>query len=394
MSQTFTVSDITKMPKLSEWHIYGNEQQGRFVTRKPDEVNLYYLDALTEDVNKKNFKRILDKKQYELKDHLGNVRVAIGDMKIPTGTRGVAPFVVDEKAVNDYYPYGMLISDRSWSSGSSRYGYNGKELDNELKGTGNSLDFGDRMGDPRIGGRFYGLDLLASTYAGHSPYAYAGENPILFIDFDGKGLKQSNKNNILTAKGFFSVIKKIAIEVVNDLYIKSQKLPHLETLDKNGKSTYQVKDIYGNPVTDTEVIQRCVLDFIPLAGKSGTIEKAIINGVERDLVSISSTIYKKHNNFTKTWSTKVIENTKEGFAKFKPDVDVTKIDFDVINNGVKVPNSDFYIKKMDYTIGAANGKETQYVRTYFNTNGDIHSRPISEKDFLDNMKKVNEVNKP
>ena len=53
----------------------------------------------------KNFFRILDKKQYErapevpkavwdnLKDHLGNVRVAIGDMKIPTGTRGLAPFV-------------------------------------------------------------------------------------------------------------------------------------------------------------------------------------------------------------------------------------------------------------------------------------------------------------
>jgi hypothetical protein len=30
MSQTFTVSDISKMPQLSEWHIYGNEQQGRF----------------------------------------------------------------------------------------------------------------------------------------------------------------------------------------------------------------------------------------------------------------------------------------------------------------------------------------------------------------------------
>jgi hypothetical protein len=33
---------------------------------------------------------ILDKKQYELKDHLGNVRVAIGDMKIPTAIRGEA----------------------------------------------------------------------------------------------------------------------------------------------------------------------------------------------------------------------------------------------------------------------------------------------------------------
>ncbi len=100
------------MPKLSEWHIYGNEQQGRFAIKKPDEDPvtdpLYYLDILTTDVINKNFFRILAKKEYELKDHLGNVRVAIGDMKIPTGTRGQAPFVVDEKSVNDYYPYGML----------------------------------------------------------------------------------------------------------------------------------------------------------------------------------------------------------------------------------------------------------------------------------------------
>ncbi len=42
----------------------------------------------------------LDKKEYELKDHLGNVRVTIGDYKIPTATRGQVPFVVDEKSVS------------------------------------------------------------------------------------------------------------------------------------------------------------------------------------------------------------------------------------------------------------------------------------------------------
>ncbi|MCX6146891.1 MAG: hypothetical protein NTW25_06520 [Candidatus Kapabacteria bacterium] len=172
-------------PKLSEWHIYGNEQQGRFTVRKPDAEPLYYLDVLTSDVTNKNFFRILDKKQYELKDHLGNVRVAIGDMKIPTAVRGVAPFVVDEKAVNDYYPYGMLICDRSWSSGSSRYGYNGKENDNELKGTGNSLDFGERVFDPRII-RFPTPDKLKDKFAFQSSYVYAGDSPINSIDKDGK----------------------------------------------------------------------------------------------------------------------------------------------------------------------------------------------------------------
>lgn len=37
-------SGDTKRPKLAEWHVYGNEQQGRFTTRNP-ESTLYYLDA-------------------------------------------------------------------------------------------------------------------------------------------------------------------------------------------------------------------------------------------------------------------------------------------------------------------------------------------------------------
>ncbi len=56
------------MPAVSEWHIYRNEQQGRFAVNKQDKDTitdpLFYLDALTTDVTNKNFFRILDKKQY------------------------------------------------------------------------------------------------------------------------------------------------------------------------------------------------------------------------------------------------------------------------------------------------------------------------------------------
>jgi hypothetical protein len=93
-----------KMPKLAEWHIYRIEKQGRFSVKKPDydpiTDSLYYLDVLKSDVTNMNFFRILDKKQYELKDLLGNVRVAIGDMKIPTAIRGEAPFVAYSSKVH------------------------------------------------------------------------------------------------------------------------------------------------------------------------------------------------------------------------------------------------------------------------------------------------------
>ena len=46
---------------------------------------------------------------------------------------------------------------RTFSSSSYRYGFNGKENDNEVKGNGNQQDYGMRIYDPRLG-RFLSID--------------------------------------------------------------------------------------------------------------------------------------------------------------------------------------------------------------------------------------------
>ncbi len=66
-----------------------------------------------------------------------------------------------------------------------RFGFNGKENDNEVKGIGNSIDFGDRIYDPRLG-RWLSIDPLQKKYPYLSPYIFAGNNPIKFVDYDGK----------------------------------------------------------------------------------------------------------------------------------------------------------------------------------------------------------------
>ncbi len=67
-----------------------------------------------------------------------------------------------------------------------RYGFQGQEKDDEVKGRGNSYDFGARMHDPRIG-RFFSRDPLFAVYLDWSPYVFAGNNPIVFIDDNGEG---------------------------------------------------------------------------------------------------------------------------------------------------------------------------------------------------------------
>jgi RHS repeat-associated protein len=67
-----------------------------------------------------------------------------------------------------------------------RYGFNGMEKDDEVKGvTGSSYDFGARMYDPRIG-RWLARDPFAAKYTGLSPYNFVGNSPVLLIDPNGK----------------------------------------------------------------------------------------------------------------------------------------------------------------------------------------------------------------
>ncbi|MGB0868510.1 MAG: RHS repeat domain-containing protein [Flavobacteriales bacterium] len=66
-----------------------------------------------------------------------------------------------------------------------KYGFNGKENDDEIKGYGNSVDFGARMYDPRIG-RWFAVDPLDHLYPSSTPYSFALNTPIQAIDPDGR----------------------------------------------------------------------------------------------------------------------------------------------------------------------------------------------------------------
>jgi RHS repeat-associated protein len=78
----------------------------------------------------------------------------------------------------------MLVPNRHDNSGEYRFGYGGHEKDDEVKGNGNHLSFGDMGYDPRIGRRWR-PDPYEKLYVPISPYAYALNNPIKFTDSDG-----------------------------------------------------------------------------------------------------------------------------------------------------------------------------------------------------------------
>ena len=70
---------------------------------------------------------------------------------------------------------------------SYEFAFNAKENDNEVKGAGNSVDFGNRIYDNRIG-RWFSVDLLHAKYPELSPYAFCDNNPLVFMDINGDDL--------------------------------------------------------------------------------------------------------------------------------------------------------------------------------------------------------------
>ncbi len=137
---------------LEEQHVYGSSRLGIF---KP--INGYG--------------HVIGQKEYEIEDHLGNIRVVLSD-KVVGGITNVIN-------ATDYLPFGMTA--RSFSP-TYRYGYNGKEKENEL--AEGDYDFGARIYDARLG-RWMKLDILQKAMPGWTPYRYALDNPLKYFDADG-----------------------------------------------------------------------------------------------------------------------------------------------------------------------------------------------------------------
>ena len=159
--------DIT----AESFYIYGSSRVGELDTS---------INMRTATVSTFSFSRIRGIKRYEMSNHLGNVMVVVSDRKVYDGN----VFKADLVSSTDYYAFGMVMSDRSWNTEGYRFGFNGKENDNEVKGTGNQQDYGMRIYDPRLG-RFYSVDPLTKAYPWYTPYQFAGNTPIEAIDLDG-----------------------------------------------------------------------------------------------------------------------------------------------------------------------------------------------------------------
>jgi len=92
------------------------------------------------------------------------------------------------------------------------------EKDDEVKGGGNSYDFGARMYDSRVG-RWWSLDPLTYAYPNLSSYSFAANSPLQFIDFGGSHLRDAYGNIIYSFANTSPVYDEVNKLTIMEVYV-------------------------------------------------------------------------------------------------------------------------------------------------------------------------------
>jgi RHS repeat-associated protein len=169
--------------KQTEVHLYGSSRLG-IAGGAPQIPELLTLAGDFTAAKVVEVKR--GEKFFEWSNHLGNVLATVSDRKIAHSSNSsmIDYYTADVISAQDYYPFGMIMPGRvSSNQNVYRYGFNGKETDRET-GSTTTYDYGFRIYNPALC-RFLSVDPLSPKYAWYTPYQFAGNKPIKFVDVDG-----------------------------------------------------------------------------------------------------------------------------------------------------------------------------------------------------------------
>jgi RHS repeat-associated protein len=170
--------------ELTERVIYGSSRLG-MNTKKAD-----MLFPVSENV----LSSYTGEKLYEMTNHLGNVLTVINDIKVPYQSGADILYYATITNTSDYSPFGVTLDTDGGRTqhlnpnSKYRFRFQGQEMDDEIKGDGNSVNYTYRMHDPRLG-RFFAIDPLAASYPWNSTYAFSENRLIDGVELEGLEFK-------------------------------------------------------------------------------------------------------------------------------------------------------------------------------------------------------------
>ncbi len=109
------------------------------------------------------------------------------------------------RTCSDYSPFGVELDGRTVSSG-YRFGFQNQELDDEIKGEGNSVNYTFRMHDPRLG-RFFAVDPFFRDFPWNSTYAFCENRLLDCKELEGLQAVSATHKNYFNTAGIYIFMK-------------------------------------------------------------------------------------------------------------------------------------------------------------------------------------------
>ncbi len=229
------------------WYLYGSGGDGRVAVVIPyDSVTLpttgpSSLPDQGEDLGfatKYKSLRQIGHKEYELTDHLGNVRLTFSDYRLKTTSYNSPRLKVLSR--NNYFPFGMLMPDRfaNEEDAKPRFGFNGMEREDEIAGLGNMYTAKFWEYDSRTARR-WNLDPRSNPSI--SSYGTFALNPVKYSDVMGDSafvysLELDNQE------------EEDFVDHIND------KSEHINFAIEGNRMTYEKEDGYTPNSWEQEII--------------------------------------------------------------------------------------------------------------------------------------------
>ena len=234
----------------------------------------------------------------------------------------------------------MLVPNRHQDSGEYRYGFSGKEKDDELKGDGNSYDYLKRIYDPRIG-RFFSTDLLTANYPYLTPYQFASNRPIDGNDLDGKEWAICT-NSITNPDGSILVTTELVVRmkvdnqstIITDPNIVKAKAEEIKCRIENEGTTTLTYKKDGKDYTEN-VKTTVVLDYNPVSADDGNIGYLIFDDrISKKSTNVATTTV----GGTTTTTTTTLTNSTPGETRGQ--INNFKVKMGITMDGIEVPDND------------------------------------------------------
>jgi len=310
---------------------------------------------------------------------------------------------------------------RNANPGSYRYGFQNQETDPEM--LGGAVAFKYRVHDPRIG-RFLSVDPLEKEYPWNSPYAFAENKVIQFIELEGA---EVSAPAYVHENGYSTAIDQTGSQSMNEgQIIKTLQLIHKARNPLNPSNLTLPSGLQQQTMSDNTFgplnkqfqifshnFNNTAELFVPgyeIAGKLGRGEEisktdigfevlgiipvAKFAGVAfKGSVKVVSYGFKHVPGKNVPWET-IIKSTKSGPAKFAQGLNVSDLTVEAFENGTKVGGTNSIVYDAGKVIGANSGKETRFMRVDITEMADgtkeLHSHPISKESFDKYTKKATE----